>query len=239
MKKWIITVLILAMTFSLAGCSNKKKETSAPPAQTEETDNKEAETKPEDAKQTEENTAETEQQAEPQHDASVAKELESAAPLYESVIRAMYQPDISKDGVSYVESDNQFFWLSVYFTAIRMNEAEGVTYDEKSQSLNIPEDMVAQLAEGCFGSKKSLPEIPQDITYIKKDGDHYLFSVSDTGDTGTSITKAYKNADGTCTAVIDYSTSEGLLGTYRVSFKENTDENPLFKYVVTNAVLVK
>lgn len=235
MKKILVGLMILTMTLALAGCSNDKKEKpEIPPAQAEEDTKKEEPAAPE-----EENEA-PEQTEEPAHDAAAAKELEASAPLYDGVIRAMYQPDISKDGVSYVPSDSQFFWLCTYFTANQIGTGtDGVTLTKDNLTLSIPADVMKSYAEGCFGDIQSLPEIPQEVTYIKKDGDNYLAAVSDTGDTDTAITKAYKNADGTYTAVIDFSTSEGLLSTYKISFKENPASDAMFKYFVTDAVLVK
>ena len=238
MKKTLIALIILTMTLALAGCSKNKKEEPVPeaPASSEE-EKKDSEASPEKEEADEKEEEET---SEPANDPQTAEALKDSEPLYGGVIRAMYQPDISKDGVSYVPSDRQFFWLCIYFTANQMADTpEGITFDEKAQTYRIPADLMQQYAAGCFGAEASLPEIPQEVTFVKKDGSDYLVTASDVGDTNTRITKAYKNSDGTCCAVIDFSTGEGTMGTYKITFRENTREGSMFKYQITDAVLVK
>ena len=55
----------------------------------------------------------------------------------------------------------------------------------------------------------------------------------------SSFWKAYKNADGTFTGIIELGTSEGTLGTYKLTFKADDGENALCPYDVTDAALVK
>ena len=240
MKKALIALIIATMTLALAGCSKNKKEEIVPeaPASSAEEEKNDENTPKEDIKtDTGKETAET---AEPANDPQLAEALKDAEPLYGGVIRAMYQPDISKDGVSYVPSDRQFFWLCVYFTANQMADTpEGITYEEKTKTYRIPADLIQQYANGCFGEESSLPEIPQEVTFIKKDGSNYLVTASDTGDTSAHITKAYANSDGTCCAVVDFSTGEGTMGTYKITFRESSREGSMFRYQITNAMLVK
>lgn len=228
MKRLFALLLAMTMTISLTGCSKDKEKPLTPPEENFEAD------------EMEEEEPDKEETAEPEHDPAVAQELEGVSFAYNGVIRAMYQPDISKDGVSYVPSDSQFFWLAIYFTAAEAGTiTEDITFDEKTCTFTIPAAIVQEYAAANFGSTQSLPEIPQEITYIKADGENYMITVSDLGDTHTRITKAYKNNDDSYTAFVDFSTSEDLIASYKISFRENTEEDALFKYQITDAVLVK
>jgi len=229
MKKLLVMLLVLTMSFTLGGCKKKVEEVPTAPADEFE----------EDASQEEDAADTNTEEADPVHDPAVAEELKAVAPLYEGVIRALYQPDIAKDGLSYVPSDSQFYWMCIYFTANQLGDTvEGVTVDD-SGSLIVPADIAAQYASGCFSSNQSLPEIPDEIAYVTKTEDNYVFASSDAGDTSMKLTKAYANADDTCTAIVEYSTSEGLLGTYEIIFEGNPTEGALFPYQVTDAKLVK
>jgi len=228
MKRLLVLLLAMTMSISLVGCSKDKEKPLTPPEENFEADEMEEEEKKQD------------EPAEPEHDPAAAKELEGVSFAYNGVIRAMYQPDISKDGVSYVPSDSQFFWLAIYFTAVEAGAiTEDIVFDEKACTYTIPASIIQEYAAANFGSKQSLPEIPQEISYIKADEENYVITVSDLGDTHTKITKAYKNNDSSYTAFIDFSTSEDLIASYKISFQENADTEALFKYQITDAVLVK
>ena len=228
MKRLLVLLLAMTMSISLVGCSKNKEKPLTPPEENFEADEMEEESQPK------------EEMTEPEHDPEVAKELEAVSAAYSGVIHAMYQPDISKDGVSYVPSDSQFFWLSVYFTAVQAGEiTDDVKIDAKAGTITVPAEIIQEYAAANFGSRQTLPEIPQEITYIKEDSGSYILKISDPGDTAARITKAYKNSDDTFTAFIDFATSEGLLGSYKIAFQETDAEEALFKYQITDAVLVK
>lgn len=235
-KKIIAGCLLAALACSMIGCG-KKKETNAP-AQVDETFQRDEKDTEEDTKK--DDTSADTTQAEPDNDEAVVTELKKSAAAYEAVVYAMYQPDISKDGVAYVPSDAQFFWLTVCFAANNAGkDIEGVSYDENTGIYTIPADVVSTYAKACFGTDQSLPDIPTEVSYVKKDGDNYVITAGDMGDMSFEVKKAYKNADGTFTGIIELGTSEGTLGTYKLTFKADDGENALCPYDVTDAALVK
>ena len=235
-KRFLAGCLMAALALSLIGCG-KKKNTDT---QTETTDQSQEDTSEEEDTKESTDTAAADNQVEPAHDSAVAEELEKMSAVSDGVIYAMYQPDISKDGVSYVPSDAQFFWLCICFTANNMKDTvEGVTADETNCVYTVPADVISAYAKACFGSGQTIPDIPQEVSYAKKDGDNYQITMGDAGDMGFTLTKAYKNSDDTYTGIFELSTSEGLLGTYRLTYKADTDGDALFPYNITNAVLVK
>ena len=227
----LLSLLVLALAMTATTCSKKSEETSAP-AQSPEDDTFQPDE--ETTQDSTEETAEETPEAEPAHDAAVASQLESMAAVYDGIARAMYQPDISKDGVAYVPSDSSFFWLAVYFTANNSNEAS------EEGTFELPAADVQAYAAACFGSSQSLPDIPQDVKYVSHNAedDTYTFQASDNGDMSASITKAYKNADGTYTATVELKTSEGVLATYEMTLKDNTAEGAPFQYSVTSSEVI-
>ena len=94
-KKIIAGCLLAALACSMIGCG-KKKETNAP-AQVDETFQQDEKDTEEDTKK--DDTSADTTQAEPDNDEAVVTELKKSAAAYEAVVYAMYQPDISKDGV--------------------------------------------------------------------------------------------------------------------------------------------
>ncbi len=239
-KLCLLSLLVLTLAFSAAGCSRNSSEETSAPAQSPEDDTFEPDEEQSGSGETSEQTdgegqtENTESTAEPSHDAAVASDLSSVSAVYDGIARAMYQPDISKDGVAYVPSDSSFFWLAVYFTANNDNEASD------DGTFQLPTADVQAYAAACFGSSQSLPDIPQDVQYVTYDSasDTYTFRSTDNGDMSSSVTKAYKNSNGTYTANVELKTSEGVLASYQMTFKDNTAESAKFPYSVTAAEVI-
>ena len=104
MKRLFALLLAMTMTISLTGCSKDKEKPLTPPEENFEADGMEEE------------EPDKEETAEPEHDPAVAQELEGVSFAYNGVIRAMYQPDISKDGAMQGTNHNLYKTLSEKFS---------------------------------------------------------------------------------------------------------------------------